>query len=143
MAQPCKRAGQTPDSSHMPSKRQDQRAGERNCGDTNEPTTDDGASTIVGIDEKVDDWSDMEHDNFKMVLRPRTQPHTTTNVPDDWLFKEPRGTEDARTVSATPAPLNAGSEVGVDTSNASSDGDQDEPSGHESGSPESTLDSWD
>ncbi|KAH8026199.1 hypothetical protein HPB51_017097 [Rhipicephalus microplus] len=41
------------------------------------------------------------------VLRPRTRPHTTTNVPDHCQFEEPRGTEDARTVSATPAPLNA------------------------------------
>ncbi|KAL3194983.1 hypothetical protein MRX96_015942 [Rhipicephalus microplus] len=46
--------------------RQDRRADERNCGDTNEPTTDDGAFTIVGIDEKVHDWSDMEDDRFKM-----------------------------------------------------------------------------
>ncbi|KAH8036362.1 hypothetical protein HPB51_025703 [Rhipicephalus microplus] len=68
MAQPCKRLGQTPDPSHMPSKLQDQRAGERNCGDTNEPTADDGASTIEVIDEKVDDSSDMD-DNFKMVTR--------------------------------------------------------------------------
>ncbi|KAH7934464.1 hypothetical protein HPB51_029167 [Rhipicephalus microplus] len=77
------------------------------------------------------------------VLRPRTQPHTTTNIPDHWQLEEPRGTEDARTVSATPAPLNAGSEAGNDTSNTSSDGDLDEPSGHESGSPESACDSWD
>ncbi|KAH8034604.1 hypothetical protein HPB51_025895 [Rhipicephalus microplus] len=77
------------------------------------------------------------------VLRPRTRPHTTTNVPDHRQFEEPRGTEDARTVSATPAPLNAGSEAGDDTSNTSSDGDLDESSGHESGSPESTRDSWD
>ncbi|KAL3199848.1 hypothetical protein MRX96_043734, partial [Rhipicephalus microplus] len=66
MAQPCKRPGQTPDPSHTPSKRSDQRAGECNCGDTNEPTTDDDASTIVGLDEKVDDWSDIGDDNFKM-----------------------------------------------------------------------------
>ncbi|KAL3203692.1 hypothetical protein MRX96_041779 [Rhipicephalus microplus] len=66
MAQPCKRPGQTPDPAHTPSKRPDQRAGKLNCGDTNEPSTDDGASTIVGIDEKVDDWSYMEDDNFKM-----------------------------------------------------------------------------
>ncbi|KAL3196395.1 hypothetical protein MRX96_045272 [Rhipicephalus microplus] len=46
--------------------RPDQRAGERNCGDTNEPTTDDDAPTIVGLDDKVDDWSDMEDNNFKM-----------------------------------------------------------------------------
>ncbi|KAL3209180.1 hypothetical protein MRX96_009368 [Rhipicephalus microplus] len=63
--------------------------------------------------------------------------------PDHWQFEEPRGTEDARTVSATPTPLNAGSEAGVDTSNTSTDGDMDEPSGHDCGSPQSTRDSWD
>ncbi|KAH8033599.1 hypothetical protein HPB51_014505 [Rhipicephalus microplus] len=67
MAQPCKRPAQTPDPSHTSSKRPDQGAGERNCGDTNEPTTDDDASTIVGLDEKVDDWSEMENDNFKIL----------------------------------------------------------------------------
>ncbi|KAL3214009.1 hypothetical protein MRX96_051543, partial [Rhipicephalus microplus] len=66
MAEPRKRPGKTPDPSHTPSKRPDQRVGERNCGDTNEPTTDDDASTIMGLDENVDDWSDMEDDNFKM-----------------------------------------------------------------------------
>ncbi|KAL3195742.1 hypothetical protein MRX96_045543, partial [Rhipicephalus microplus] len=66
MVQPCKRPGMTPDPSHTPSKRPDQRAGERNCGDINEPKTDYDASTILGLDEKVDDWSDMEDDNFKM-----------------------------------------------------------------------------
>ncbi|KAL3199672.1 hypothetical protein MRX96_043865 [Rhipicephalus microplus] len=76
------------------------------------------------------------------VLRHKTRPHTTTNVPDHWPFEEPRETEDARTVSATPAPLNAGSEAGDDTCNTSSDGDLDESSGHESGSSESTRDSW-
>ncbi|KAH8029444.1 hypothetical protein HPB51_000461 [Rhipicephalus microplus] len=77
------------------------------------------------------------------VLRPSTWPHTTTSVPDHWQFEEPRRTEDARTESATPAPLNAGSEAGDDTSNTSSDGDLDESSGHESYSPESTRDSLD
>ncbi|KAH8020473.1 hypothetical protein HPB51_002117 [Rhipicephalus microplus] len=77
------------------------------------------------------------------VLRPRTRPLTTTNIPDHWQFEEPRGTEDARTISATPAPLNAGSEAGDDTRNTSSDGDLDESSGHESGSLEFTRDFWD
>ncbi|KAL3259499.1 hypothetical protein MRX96_002133 [Rhipicephalus microplus] len=77
------------------------------------------------------------------VLRPRTRSHTTTNVPDHWQFEEPRGTEDARTASATPAPLNARSEARDDTSNTSSDGDLDESSGHDSGSPESARASRD
>ncbi|KAL3174015.1 hypothetical protein MRX96_011758 [Rhipicephalus microplus] len=66
IAQPCKRTGQTPDPSHTPSKLPDQRVGEPDCGDTNEPTTNDDASAIVGLDEKVYDWSGMKDDNFKM-----------------------------------------------------------------------------
>ncbi|KAH7932120.1 hypothetical protein HPB51_029537 [Rhipicephalus microplus] len=78
MAQPCKRPGQTSDPFHTPSKRPDQRAGERNCGDANEPTTVDDASTIVGLDEKVDDWSDMEDDNFKIVSHRKSR---TVGIP--------------------------------------------------------------
>ncbi|KAL1454718.1 hypothetical protein MTO96_043694 [Rhipicephalus appendiculatus] len=68
MAQPCKRPGQTSGPSHTPPKRPDQRADERNCGETNEPATDDDVSTTVRLDEKVEDWSDMDDDNFKMVI---------------------------------------------------------------------------
>ncbi|KAL1447497.1 hypothetical protein MTO96_044270 [Rhipicephalus appendiculatus] len=67
MAQSCKRPGDTSGPSHTPPKRPDQRADERNCGETDEPATEDDASTTVGLDEKVDDWSDMNDDNFKMV----------------------------------------------------------------------------
>ncbi|KAL3213771.1 hypothetical protein MRX96_035264 [Rhipicephalus microplus] len=56
--------------------------------------------------------------------------------------KNPEGRKTQAPVSATPAPLNAGSEAGDDTRNTSSDGDLDESSGHESGSSESTRDSW-
>ncbi|KAH8036662.1 hypothetical protein HPB51_003552 [Rhipicephalus microplus] len=77
------------------------------------------------------------------VLRPRARPHTTINVPDHWKFEKPRGTEDARTVSVTPASLNAGSEARDDTSNTSSDGDLDESRGQKSHSTVSSRHSWD
>lgn len=62
MVQSGKRPGKTSDPSHTPSKRADQRTGERNCGVTKEPTTDDDVFTIVGLDEQVDDSSDMDDD---------------------------------------------------------------------------------
>ncbi|KAL3193922.1 hypothetical protein MRX96_000202 [Rhipicephalus microplus] len=57
--------------------------------------------------------------------------------------KNPDGRKTPAPYQRPPTPLNAGSEVGVDTSHTSSDGDLDESSGHESGSPESTRDSRD
>ncbi|KAL3214091.1 hypothetical protein MRX96_035017 [Rhipicephalus microplus] len=46
-------------------------------------------------------------------------------------------------ILARIAPGDNAPKRGDDTSNTSSDGDLDESSGHESGSPESTRDSWD
>ncbi|KAL3191253.1 hypothetical protein MRX96_018821 [Rhipicephalus microplus] len=57
--------------------------------------------------------------------------------------KNPEGRKTPASYQRPPAPLNAGSKAGDDTSNTSSDGDLDESSGHKSGSPESTRDSWD
>ncbi|KAH7983497.1 hypothetical protein HPB52_012372 [Rhipicephalus sanguineus] len=67
MAQSCKRPGEASGPSHAPPIQPDQRADVRNIDENNPPATDDDASTIVKLDEKVDDWSDMDDDNFKMI----------------------------------------------------------------------------
>ncbi|KAH7935898.1 hypothetical protein HPB52_014859 [Rhipicephalus sanguineus] len=77
------------------------------------------------------------------VLRPRSRPPTPTNAPDRWEQEEPRERGDARGASTSPATMAVPPDVVDETSNTSSEGDQGESSGLESGSPESSSDSWD
>ncbi|KAH7956175.1 hypothetical protein HPB52_006656 [Rhipicephalus sanguineus] len=72
-----------------------------------------------------------------------TPPPTPTNVPDHWEHEELREREHARGASTSPAPMAVPPEVVDEMSNTSSEGDQGESSGLESGSPESSSDSWD
>ncbi|KAH7969181.1 hypothetical protein HPB52_015561 [Rhipicephalus sanguineus] len=71
----------------------------------------------------------------------KVTPPTPTNAPDHWEHEEPRERGDARGASTSPAPMAVPPDVVDETSNTSSEVDQGESSGLESGSPESSSDS--
>ncbi|KAH7968953.1 hypothetical protein HPB52_013096 [Rhipicephalus sanguineus] len=77
------------------------------------------------------------------VLRPRPRPLLPMNAPDSEVIQASQEGNDIRLSPASPSPPAAGAETNDETSMSSSEGDRDESSGLESGSPESTRDSWD
>ncbi|KAH7952154.1 hypothetical protein HPB52_019436 [Rhipicephalus sanguineus] len=77
------------------------------------------------------------------VLRPRPRPLMPMNASDSEVIQASQERNDIRLSPTSPSPPAAGAETNDETSMSSSEGDRDESSDLESGSPESTRDSWD